>query len=292
MAQSAEFWDVKDKLCLVTGATGGIGHAVATDLARRGARVLAVARDGSRGTAAAERIGRAVPGAQIDVLTCDLSRLRAVRELAATVLHRYPQLDVLVNNAAVVMFERVTTEDGFETSFAVNHLAPFLLTNELIPALKRSGQARVVTVTSDQYKRVKSVPWDDLQGEHVFKPLQTYNRTKLYNAWFTRVLAEKVAGSGVTANCASPGFVRTGLARNARGAFAGFIRFTTPFQTTPEKGAGTPVHLVTSPDLSAVNGAFFSNRKQVPWTGLASDDQQARRLWQISAQLCVLPANA
>lgn len=283
-------WTIEGKLVLITGATGGIGRAIAVDLARRGAHVLAVARDAARGSEAVAAVGAVVPGAKVETLECDLARTNAVRELASTVAERYGRLDVLINNAAVAMFRRELTEDGLETSFAVNHLAPFLLTTSLLPMLRVPAEARVITVTSDNHKRVKQVPWDDLQGEGEFKPLQAYNRTKLMNVWFTRVLAEKVAGTGVSANCLSPGFVRTGLARNARGPFSVFIRLAAPFQSSPEKGAETAVHLASSPEVSGVNSGYFAKSAQARPGGLALDDEQAHRLWALSVRLCGLPA--
>jgi NAD(P)-dependent dehydrogenase (short-subunit alcohol dehydrogenase family) len=283
-------WTIEGKLVLVTGATSGIGRAAALELAARGARVLAVGRDAARAGEAAAAIGAAAPGATVEALECDLSRMRSVRRLAATVADRYGRLDVLVNNAAVAMFRRALTEDGLETGFAVNHLAPFLLTTSLLPVLQVPEQARVVTVTSDNHKQVKQVPWDDLQGEREFKPLQAYNRTKLMNVWFTRVLADKVAGSGVTANCLSPGFVKTNLSRHATGPFRVFFTLVRPFQTTPEKAARTVLHVAASPDVSGVNGGYFSGGKQATPSGLARDDAQAQRLWSLSAELCGLPA--
>jgi NAD(P)-dependent dehydrogenase (short-subunit alcohol dehydrogenase family) len=290
MTGQARPWTIAGKTCLVTGATSGIGQAIVEELARRGARVLAVARDATRGETVAASIRRSNPDAQVEVLPCELSRMAEVRELARTVSDSYRGLDVLINNAATAMFTRTVTPDGFETSFAVNHLAPFLLTNSLLGALGVPDEARVITVTSDNHKQVKSVPWDDLQGEHSFKPLQAYNRTKLMNVWFTRVLADKVADTGVTANCLSPGFVRTGLARNARGPFKMFIRLVRPFQSSPQQGATTAVYLATSPEVSKINGAYFSKCKVDNPGVFAQDDESARRLWALSAELCGLPA--
>nr|WP_277349745.1 SDR family oxidoreductase [Planosporangium thailandense] len=275
---------------MVTGATSGIGQVVARELARRGARVLMVARDRVRGRSAVERIRAGVPGARVELLTCDLARLGDVRKLAKAVSDRYDHLDVLVNNAGVSKFSREVTEDGLETTFAVNHLAPFLLTNLLLDRLIAAPRARVVTVSSDVHKQVRSVPWDDLQGEREFKPLQAYNRSKLMNIWFTRVLAARLSGTGVTANCLNPGFVHTGLAREARGAFALFTRLTRPFQKSPEQGAQTAIHLAISPGVTDVTGAYFSNSKAAEPSPLARDDDAARRLWGLSAALCDLPS--
>lgn len=284
-AHPASPWTIDGKLCLITGATSGIGAATATELAGQGAHVLLVARDPARGRAAGAAITAAHPGAQLEVLSCDLARIDDVRRLARTVQDSHGRLDVLVNNAGAVNFTRRTTVDGYEQTFAVNHLAPFLLTNLLRPALAVPAEARVLTVTSDNHKTVHSVPWDDLQSERDYKPLQVYNRTKLMNIWFTQALATSLAGTAITANCASPGFVRTRLARDATGLFAAFIRLAAPFQSSPQTAATTLVHLTTAPKLSGQTGGYYRKSRRAEPGGLADDPKAASRLWQISAEL-------
>jgi NAD(P)-dependent dehydrogenase (short-subunit alcohol dehydrogenase family) len=279
-------WTIAGKHVLVTGATSGLGLAAATELARRGARILAVARNPERGATAAAVISAAVPGAQVEVLECDLSRMSAVRRLAEEVTQRHGRLDVLLNNAAVAMFSWELTEDRLETDFAVNHAAPFLLTNLLLPILRVPDEARVITVTSDNHTAVKDVPWNDLQGRASFKPLTSYNRTKLMNIWFTRILAERLQGSTVTANAVSPGFVRTGLGRNATGPFSFFFRYVAPLiQTSPEKGARTAVHVASSPEVSGVSGRYFVGSAPAEPGGLAQNRELAERLWALSEKL-------
>jgi len=279
-------WTIDGKLVLITGATSGLGLATATELARRGAHILAVARDGERGTAAAAAISAAAPGAEVDVLPCDLSRMREVRRLAATMAERYDRLDVLLNNAAVAMFRWELTEDGLETDFAVNHLAPFILTNQLLPLLRAAPEARVITVSSDNHKGVKQIPWDDLQAAEQFSPLPSYNRTKLMNIWFTQILAERVAGSSVTANAVSPGFVRTGLSRDATGPLEFFFRRVAPLiQSTPQKGARTAITVAGAPELSGVSGQYFANSAPARPGGLAANRELAVRLWTLSEEL-------
>jgi retinol dehydrogenase 12 len=290
MATSDAPWRVAGKTCLVTGATSGIGRALAEQLAQAGARVLLVARDRTRGADALNTILTANPGARADLLLCDLSSMRQVRQLAANVAEMYGTLDVLVNNAGVSKFGRTVTDEGLETTFAVNHLAPFLLTNLLLGPLQAAGQARIVTVTSDMHARVRSIPWDDLQQEHAAKPTGNYERTKLMNIWFTRVLAQRLARTGVTANCVAPGFIHTGLGREARGAFGLFLKLVRPFQKPPEHGAARVMHLAAAADLNTVTGAYFNNGKQATPSALARDDKAASRLWEVSTELCGLPA--
>jgi NAD(P)-dependent dehydrogenase (short-subunit alcohol dehydrogenase family) len=279
-------WTIEGRRVLVTGATNGLGLATATELARRGARVIGVARNAERARAGLEAIMGSATGAEVEMLTCDLSRTTAVRELAATVVEKHGRLDVLINNAAVAMFTRELTEDGLETSFAVNHIAPFLLTNLLLPALREPDEARVLTVSSDNHKRIKRVPWDDLEGEKEFKPLPSYDRTKLMNVWFTQALADRLQGTTVTANAVSPGFVRTDLARHATGGFSFFIRHIAPlFQTSPEKGAETAVWAASSPELTGVSGAYLSGSEIGRAGGLAGDREAAERLWNLSEKL-------
>jgi retinol dehydrogenase-14 len=202
-----------------------------------------------------------------------------VRRLARTVQDSHGRLDVLVNNAGVVNFTRRTTVDGNEHTFAVNHLAPFLLTNLPCPALAVPAEARVLIVTSDNHKTVSSVPWDDLQSEHGYKPLQVYNRTKLMNTWFTQALATNLANTRITANCLSPGFVRTNLARDATGPFAAFIRLAAPFQSTAETAAHATVHLATSPELSQQTGRLLpqSPTRRACWPTTATPRRNSGR---------------
>jgi NAD(P)-dependent dehydrogenase (short-subunit alcohol dehydrogenase family) len=277
---------VEGTTCLVTGATSGIGKATAARLAELGATVIAVARGRARGAQAANEIQRRAPRARVEVLTADLSRLGQVRRLAAQVQDRYDRLDVLVNNAGVAKFRPQLTPDGLGVTLATNHLGPFLLTNLLLDQLKKSAPARVVTVSSDRHTRQRSIPWDDLELRHDC----SYKASKLLNILFTYELAGRLAGTGVTANCLSPGFVRTELGREATGAFGVFLRLARPFQSSPEAGAQTSVYLATSPAVAEVSGRYFEKCAPAESSAVSRDPAAAKRLWRLSTHLSGLDA--
>jgi retinol dehydrogenase 12 len=277
---------VEGTTCLVTGATSGIGKATTARLAELGATVIAVARDRARGAQAADEIRQRAPRARVEVLTADLSHLGQVRRLAAQVQAGHDRLDVLVNNAGVARFRRELTPDGLGVTLATNHLGPFLLTNLLLDRLKRSAPARVVTVSSDRHTRQRSIPWDDLEPGHDC----SYVASKLLNLLFTYELARRLAGTGVTANCLSPGFVRTQLGREATGAFRVFLRLARPFQSSPQAGAATPVYLATSPEVAEVSGRYFEKCAPAQSSALSRDPAAAERLWQLSTRLSGLDA--
>jgi retinol dehydrogenase 12 len=262
---------------LITGTTSGIGKAAATALAERGATVLTVARDAARGRAAIADIERRVPGARLALYTADLGDLAAVRDLAERIADVHDRLDVLINNAAVAR-----SRPGAEM-FTTNHLAPFLLTNLLLPLLTRSAPARVITVGSGAHRQVRDIPWDDLPAA------TTYPLSKVCNILFSYELARRTEGTGVTSNCADPGFVRTGLGRHLTGAMGLFITLTRPFQTSPETGAATPVYLATAPEVAQTSGVTFAKCRPARTSPLTRDPDAARRLWEISANAVPTP---
>jgi NAD(P)-dependent dehydrogenase (short-subunit alcohol dehydrogenase family) len=273
------------KTCLVTGATSGIGKQTALRLAMLGATVVVAARDAGRGAAAAGEIRRRVPLARVETVTADLSRPAQVRGLADEVVARYDRLDVLVNNAAVISTRPRLTPDGLDVTFATNHLGPFLLTNLLRGLLERSAPARVVTVSSAAHKQVRTIPWDELAGgAHA----RSYPVSKLLNILFTTELARRLAGTGVTANCLHPGFVRTDLGRDVTGALGAAVRLVLVFQPGPAAGAETPVYLASSPEVADVTGGYFVRRRRAEPSVLARDAGAAARLWALSAELAGL----
>ena len=270
------------KVCVVTGATSGIGKAAATALARMGAQVVLAGRDRGRAEAAAAAIGAnaAVPP---NVEIADLASMEEVRALAGR-LRSLERIDVLINNAGLVLGERRGTEDGFEHVFAVNHLAPFLLTNLLLPKLTGSAPARVVTVTSDAHSAAK-LDLDNPNLEHGWDSWRSYANSKLANILFTRELARRLDGTGVTANCAHPGVVRTGFGREGKPLLRLGTTIARPFFLSPERGADTIVYLASSPDVAGGTGGYYVKRQRREPSAAARDDAAARKLWDISEKL-------
>jgi retinol dehydrogenase-14 len=275
---------MRGRICVVTGFTSGIGRVTAARLAGLGATVVGVARDEARGAAAVRDLRSA--GGTADLLVADLAVQADVRRLAAEVRDRYTVVDVLLHNAGVAKFGHELTPDGIEATLATNHLAPFLLTHLLRDRL--ASGSRVVTVASEVHRQVKHVPWDDLTGAAPYRPMAAYNLSKLFNVMFSNELARRLAGTAVTANALSPGFVHTGLAREATGKFKLFFTAVRPFQRSPERGAETPVYLATSPDIAGTTGGYFENCRPAKTNTLAGDEAAGARLWAASERLCGL----
>lgn len=282
--------DLSGRTVVITGASSGIGLATAVALARAGARVVLTARDPERGErAAAEVVARSGrPGEAVSLTCFDLSSMTSVRRGAAELLQVAPRLDVLVNNAGVVLSERRETEDGFEATFATNHLGPFLLTTLLLDRLRASAPARVVNVASSAHAGAREgLDFDDLQSVRSYRGMAVYGRTKLANILFTAELARRLAGSGVTANSCHPGTVATGYGRDGdtRGLLAIGLRLAAPFLLSPERGAETSVYLASSPEVAGVSGAYFVRSRPRQPSAAARDETAARRLWDVSEAL-------
>jgi NAD(P)-dependent dehydrogenase (short-subunit alcohol dehydrogenase family) len=276
--------DMTGKTVLVTGGTGGIGRATALGLSGLGARVGITGRDDARTRAAAAEIARA-SGNPVDAFPADMSSQAEVRRLAAAVLETYPRLDVLVNNVGGFWATRRITADGLEHTFAVNHLAGFLLTNLLLDRLRASAPARIVTVSSGA-QRMGELDFDDLQGERRWSGQRAYNQSKLANVEFTYELARRLRGTGVTANTLHPGVVRTSFAaEDSSTAWKIMIPLMKPFMKSPEKGAATSIHLASSPEVEGVSGRYFVNRKPSESSKASHDTPDAARLWEVSAAL-------
>lgn len=275
---------MKDKTVLVTGASQGIGKYTALALAAQGARVAIVARNVERGTAALQEISRASGSEKIELFVADLSSLAEVRRLAAEFKARHSRLDVLVNNAGLLLPTRCVTVDGVEETFAVNHVAPFVLTAELSELLQASPPARVVTVSSEAHRLTK-MRWDDLQGARErYSPYRTYGQSKLANILFTFALARRFAGKGVTANCLHPGLVASNFGHTYK-LTAFLMRLTRPFLSTPPEGARTSIHLASSPAVDGVTGEYFVDSQPRRSSAASRDVAAQERLWTLTEEL-------
>jgi retinol dehydrogenase 14 len=269
---------------LVTGGTGGIGKATAAGLAALGARVAITGRDRRRAEEAAAEI-RAAGGPEVDVYVADMSSQAEVRRLASEVLDRLPRLDVLVNNVGGFWNTRHLTADGLEHTFALNHLAPFLLTSLLLDRLRQSAPSRVVTVSSGA-QAMGRIDFTDLQGERAYSGQRAYNQSKLANVLFTYELARRLRGSGVTANVLHPGVVQTAFGAEDPGRVQRLlVPLVRPFMKDPEQGAATSVHLASAPELEDVTGQYFANSKPKRSSARSYDEAVAARLWDVSCEL-------
>ncbi len=283
-------WSIAGKTVVITGATRGVGEAAAIALAKLGAHLVLVGRDAERGEASLAKV-KAAGDPRATLLLADLSSLAEVRRLAEQ-LRQLPRIDVLVNNAGAVFSSRQITVDGFERTFALNHLAYFLLTELLRDKLVASAPARVINVASEAHRSGKlddGYLEADIKGQRAYSGLRAYASSKLCNLLFTRELARRLAGTGVTANAVHPGTVATGFGRNNRGALGIAIRLMSPFFRTPEQGAETIVSLAADPALEGVSGAYYADLKPKAPANRALSDADASKLWAVSEALTVLP---
>ena len=277
--------DMRGKVCVVTGANSGIGKETALALARMGATVVLVCRSESRGTDALHEIKEQTGNDAISLVVADFSSQQQVRDAARAILEQCDRIDVLVNNAGVTPWQRrVTAEDGLELIFAVNHLAPFLLTNLLLDRLKACAPARVVTVSSGAHRR-RPLDFDDLQNEQRYVPFDVYSQSKLANVYFTYELARRLEGTDVTANCLHPGVVSTALFRHLPPVLRFALKIARPLLLTSAQGADTVVYLAAAPAVAAVSGRFFERRQAVESSPISYDREAARRLWEVSEAL-------
>jgi NAD(P)-dependent dehydrogenase (short-subunit alcohol dehydrogenase family) len=284
--------DQRGRTVLITGGNSGIGLATATRLADAGAHVVLTSRDPDRGAAAVATIREQTGSTQVDAMVLDLADPASIRSFAAAFLDRYDRLDVLINNAGLVQGEHTTTTHGVETTWATNHLGPFLLTDLLLDRLRESAPARIVNVASLAHRRGALDPDDPFRVDEPYQGLAVYARTKLANVLFTRELAHRLAGTGVTANCCHPGTIRSGFGRDgdARGVFALLLTIARPVFPGPEVGASAPLHLATAPELATVTGEYFDGRRRSRASRAARDDLVARRLWEHSVRHVEIPA--
>jgi len=280
------------KTVLITGGTGGIGRATAIRLASMGAQVGVTGRNTGRAQRAAAEIASESGNGAVDAFGADMSSQAEVRRLADEVLAAYPRLDVLINNVGGFWSHRHVTADGLEHTFALNHLAPFLLTSLLLERLLASAPARIVTVSSGA-QSMGEIDFDDLMGERKYSGQHAYNQSKLANVMFTYELARRLAGTGVTATALHPGMTNTAFsAEDPSRAFAPLVKIMRPFMKKPERGADTPVYLASSPQAEGLTGQYFANRESKQSNKSSYDTEATARLWRVSADLVGLSSNA
>ncbi|MBY0524951.1 MAG: SDR family oxidoreductase [Gemmataceae bacterium] len=276
------------KVCLVTGATQGIGAVTAQVLAAQGATVIGVGRNAQKCAAVAQDIRARSGNAAVEFLTADLSVQREIHGLAEKILERCPRLDVLLNNAGAIFFDRRISADGIEMTFALNHLGYFLLTQLLLDRLRASAPARIINVSSFAHTRAR-MDWNDLQNQQRYAGFQVYCQSKLLNLLFTYEQARRLEGTGVTVNALHPGWVYTGFGGDGTRRGKLFQFFASWFALTPEQGAKTMIYLATSPAVEGVSGKYFVKERDVPSSAASHDAGSAARLWQMSAELTKQP---
>jgi NAD(P)-dependent dehydrogenase (short-subunit alcohol dehydrogenase family) len=279
---------VKGKVVVITGATSGIGQVAAEALASKGARIVLVARDSVRGEAALGRLRQRAPGVAHSIHYADLSRLAEMKRVAQEIAAAEARIDVLINNAGAIFSSRKLTEDGLELTFATNHMAYFVLTHGLRERLLASAPARVVNTASAAHKSAQ-LDFSDLQSAHRYSAYKAYGRSKLCNILYTRELARRLAGSGVTGNSLHPGFVATRFGDQS-GTLGAYLRLAKVFAISPEKGAETIVYLASADEVAEISGEYFYQCRSATPASRAQDDAAARQLWLESARLAAIEA--
>ena len=282
--------NLENKVCLITGATNGIGEEAAKELNKMGAEIVFVARNEEKGEQLKAELKEAT-GKESTMILANLSSQAEVKSAAEKFLSMEKPLDILLNNAGIMNRKRNITEDGLEEVFSVNHLAYFTFTLMLIDKLKSTEGSRVVNVASGAHQFVKEMNFGDLQSEKVFKPMQVYGQSKLANILFTKSLANKLADHGVTVNCLHPGFVSTGIGSNNKGIWNILMSLARPFARKTDKGAETSVYLCSSPEVKDISGEYFVDCKIEKVSDAAKSSDQADKLWEISSELTGLGLN-
>ncbi|MFQ5482794.1 MAG: SDR family oxidoreductase [Nitrospinaceae bacterium] len=282
-------WTLRGKTCLITGANSGLGRESALALARLGAEVILACRNREAGEKTAHGIIEATGNSNVHLQVADLSSQSQIRDLAAAVLDRHPRLHVLMNNAGVLLGRRQTTVEGYETTFAVNHLAYFLLTRLLLDRLRASAPARIINVSSFVHRWVK-LRFDDLFSTRRYLPMEVYAASKLANILFTYALARRLKGGRVTVNCLHPGVVATEFGRQGSALYLALKKLARPlFFASPAKGARTQIHLAVSPEVDGITGSYFANNRIAESSAYSHDRKAQERLWDISERLTGLP---
>jgi len=284
---------MKDKVVVVTGGNTGIGKEAVSGLSRLGARVVIACRDVEKGRRAADEVTKET-GGDIRVFALDLADFDSVRSCAEALLAAFPRIDVLLLNAGLMLGDRRETRQGFEATFGINHLGHFLLTELLLERMKASAPSRIVVVSSDAHRRAKAgLTWDDLPRTRRYAGFDVYSESKLANILFTRELARRLEGTGVTVNALHPGFVATEFGRGGdiKGIVGKLLPLAQLFARTPVKGAETSVYLASSPEVEGVTGEYFVDCRATKPNRAARDDAAARRLWDESERLIAIKSH-
>ena len=275
---------MRDKVVVITGATSGIGEVAADHLAQAGARIVFVARDHERGEKRRRHLQAVAGHADHTAYYGDLSRLADMKRIATEIAQAETHIDVLINNAGAMFSSRQVTEDGLEKTFALNHMSYFVITNMLVERMKATPGARIVSTASDAHSGAK-LNFDDLQSERGYSGFPVYGRSKLMNILFTRELARRLTGSGITANCLHPGFVNTRFGDQSGGLTSFAIRGAKNFALSPEQGAQTIIYLASSPEVEGKTGGYYHKNKLTTPSRAAQSDADAKRLWDVSAKI-------
>jgi retinol dehydrogenase 12 len=270
-----QIMDLKDKICIITGSTSGIGKETAKVLAAKGAVLVLPVRDSMKGEILRDEILEKNPEARLDFIQCDLSSFSSIRAFAADFKSKYKNLHLLINNAGIWETKRNLSVDGIEKNFAINHLAPFLLTNLLLDTIKASAPARIINVSSEAHRQA-DINFQDLEMEKKYSSFRSYSQSKLANILFTKKLSQKLKGSGVTANCLHPGVVSTSLFDKMPRILTGIFSL---FMISPEKGAQTTLYLATSPEVDKISGEYFAKSQRKKPASAALRQDIADKLW-------------
>jgi len=268
---------------MITGANTGIGKSTAIGLANLGAQLVFVCRNHEKAEKAIEEVKAKTGIESIDLMIADLSSQKEIRKLVEDFKKKYNKLHVLINNAGVNLSKRTLTEDGIETTFAVNYLAHFMFNHLLLDVLKNSAPSRIVTVASSV--QAKSIHFDDLNGDKHYGQLKAYALSKVAAIMFTYAFAKKIEGTGVTVNCLHPGYVKTNMIRNFRKFVKYFYHLIGLFMQSPRKGAKTSIYLASSPEVEGVNGKYFRKRKEAESVPISYDEEVSKQLWEVSVKL-------
>ncbi len=285
--QSHSTSDMTGKVCIVTGGNSGIGKEAAKGLVALGADVVIICRDRTKGEAALSEIRQAGKGSA-ELIVADISSLSQVRAGVDEFERTHRRLDVLVNNAGVILTKRIVTADGYEQTFATNHLGHFLLTDLLMDTIKKSSPSRIINLTSQAHRGAR-IDFEDIQGEKHYSAYKAYSQSKMANVLFTYELAKKLEGTGVTVNCLHPGVVRTGFGHDTGGLLSMIISIGSPFFISAKRSAKAVVYLASSPDLVTTSGKFFSKSKEAKSSRESYDEEAAKRLWDVSEKLTGTP---